>query len=225
MNAAIYIVIYLGLMFLALLIGRSRLLKKYKSYEKKQKFVTDYVERLNQYVKGHGQNMESYEWLIRHSTRMQIDSGHYGILTQYRPPFGNLVYRNHQIFLNLIQELRHYVRDRDSVVTTAQELYMIIYEALVRYSGYLDEQAEEINNKKNSPLEWLVEGISFLLSIPFALLQWIGILSTSTLETIINSKFLGILSKLTALLGFIAIIVGLVVDWSDFITKVENLFK
>lgn len=217
------VILPIALVVLAWL-GRRRLVNRLEHNLGRAEHAAEYLGVLDRYVESRGEDASAYTWLIRHSERLQSESGTHGIISRYRPPYQQVQYSNYPIFMNFPQEFRRYMTNRMSG-RTARELYMVLYETLNRYLAFLETQDEKLRAKVNNPAEWVGEGASYALSAPFLLLGWIGLMSSFTIERIRQSTAVRIVSRLLVLMGVVGTAVGLVVDWQDFAAIVSGVVK
>src|SRR3954452_10291393 len=106
-----------------------------------------------------------YEWLLKKSGTMQNEMGTLGEMSYYRPPFASYMITNYAVIFNTIPE-----RGRG---TAHEHMVATCDECLVRYAGFLEEMAAEVNRRLLNPFLWLREGARVILSFPFALLKWL----------------------------------------------------
>lgn len=217
-------VIFLVLLVILGLVGRVRLVKQLERLVERNDLAVEFLNKLSVFAESRGQDMETYTWLVRHSTRLQLESGSFGIMAIYRPPYERIAYPNHQIFVNFISDFHHWLT-ASYPGKTAYQLFMIMHDAIQRYLAYLDNRRETLLKRVNNPLECVVEGVVYALSTPFLILAWIGLISSETVARIGRSEALQIIGKLLFLLGVVGTIVGLVVDWEEFIAIVRRLLR
>ena len=189
------LIVFLALVTILGLVGRAYLVKELDRLHERRELVVEFLNKLILFAESHGEDMEAYTWLVRHSTRLQLESGLHGIMAMYRPPYENIAYRNYQIFLNFVGELRRWLDDIYSR-ETAYQFYLIMHDALHRYHADLEGQWERLYEKAGNPLECVVAGISFVLSTPLRIFAWMGLVSAGMVVRISRSHALQVLGKL-----------------------------
>ena len=87
----------------------------------------------------------------------------------------------------------------------------------MRYAGVLEELDLDSRKELLNPLSWWREGVSAILLTPFYLLYQFGILATSPIGRIESASIFRLLAGLLSLVLSIVGLIGLIVDWPDFI--------
>lgn len=204
-------------------IGFFQIRKSSQALEEKIKFADDFLDHFRKYYTNGGRDMDTYQWLVFRSNKMQSQLGVIGIYAQYRPPFANYIVSNYPIILNTLPALR------DSFSRPSRLTYdyaMAIEECVIRYLGVVDEWAQTAQQRVKNPLVWFREGIQTVLGVPFYILSSFGIMSTVTLSRISNNKLFKVVGALVGLLAFISSIIGIVTGWDafgSFIRRTLNL--
>lgn len=92
-----------------LVLGLARMLRRLWRTSGDYMFANEFRDNFISYCNSQGEYHARFDWLMRHSNRMQTDMGTYGIYGSYKPPFANYAYTNYPIILNMLPELRSYI--------------------------------------------------------------------------------------------------------------------
>lgn len=200
--------------FATLVAARRRLARDYF-------FLDDFGDRFAAYAGSDGTDSEAYTWLIQNSNKMQNALGPLGVYAMFRPPAANYQIPNYPIILNMLPELRKALSDQllsHQLLShrLAPDYHSAIGECLLRYAGSLDQRKEVSHANLRNPLVWLREGVRWLLSLPFALLGWVGLLSTQRAAHLSRSGLVRILAAIVTLVGLISGTMGIVLGWTAF---------
>lgn len=227
-NVTVYVVDWhIYSTFVAILVlGLCLLLRRLRRATGAYKFTQSFRDQFRTYCNSQGSDHAAYDWLIRHSNRMQKEMGPYGIYGSYKPPFANYAYSNYPIILNMLPELRtHIEQDFGGSLysETINGFMRAIDEALLRYIGVLEQRRSSRRSDLLNPFLWLREGIGFILTLPLLLLSWFGILGSSMLRRIQASFPFRVLSALGGLLGLAASAMTLVLGWTETVQLLFHL--
>jgi len=187
-------------------------------------FANEFLERLHRYVSSRGQDTEAYGLMTYHSVKMQRELGSLGSMTKYKPPFANYFINDYAVILNMLPDLHKTIGDGlMSQISTSYA--QTLHEVLLRHLGILNDQRETLSAQLRNPIASFREGVQLFLMLPLYVLQWLGIIATSTLlfwsSSLIVKGFTGVAS----LVGFVSAIVGLIVGWSEFVDIIRRLFN
>lgn len=188
-------------------------------------FADEFLLKVEEYVQSKGEDILSYEWLITNSSQMQSALGIMGIAEQYKPPFANYMIPNYAIIVNTLPELRQAIERRSRI---AYEDYITIRETILRYIGVVNQQKSKFEKNLKNPLIWFFRGMTQILSFPFYILQWAGLLSSDFISRLERSVIYKILSGFVGLVGFIGSIVSIVVEWDSivlFLRYIQSLLS
>lgn len=202
--------------FVTLVAARRRIARDYQ-------FAHDFGERFSDFTRSEGVNAEAYTWLIQQSNKMQIAMGSQGVYAMFRPPFANFQYRNYPIILNLLPELRKAFLDPILSRNLAQQYRSAIAESLLRHVGML-EQRKASDGELLNPLVWLREGVRWLLSLPFALLAWTGLISLQKVNALLYSGLARVVTAFVTLVGLLSGVMGIILGWKEFSHWVAERF-
>lgn len=209
---------YLVITFVTILIiGLIRVVIRYRNHNEDIKFASTYLENYQKFINKISQDQldhELYYLLIRQTDKIQKQIGLFGIV-DYKPPFSRRVIQNYQLIVNTLPEIRTGMAHPADMAS--------IEDILIRYLGSEEEQNSVYYRNLFNPFIWLREGVRFILILPFLILEWAGVISEESSNTINEGGFFSFISGIIAIIGFIATIVGLVVDWEQFVQTVKRL--
>lgn len=175
--------------------------------------MDDFASRFMRYVDGGGHDEHIYVELTERVNRMQRELGSHGVMAMYRPPFANYALRDYQILVNMLPEYRQAANNDVLQRSQAPQFAAAIRDALVRYSGSLQEYQDDIRGDLKNPLVWFRNGIRAILSSPLLILREFGVLSPSVSASILRSSVLKIGAGVVALVTLLAGIVQIVTGW------------
>ena len=145
-----------------------------------------------------------YEWLLVNVDEVNNMLGAAGSIS-YKPAFANYIHNNYQILINTLPQFK----TRNGV---EHDDISFIEALLKRFTGVLSKTIKDQQNDLKNPIKWFSEGISFLLSLPFAFLKSIGVLSASkygrTTDSSIFKATAGVISLVSFIDAAYAVITG-----------------
>lgn len=198
---------------LPFIVGLVSLFLRLTRIAKEEEFADEYHRKLSDYVSSRGQDTEAYGWLVHRVNKMQAQLGNEGVFAAYRPPASNHLIRNYPALLNMLPELRRWLGDWSVSDRLANEYAGTLEDLLVRHIGSLSDRHEAVANSIRNPVTWLRDGMRVVIALPVTVLGWLGIIRTGTVYRITGSRIFGVLSGITGLVGFVAAVAGLAVDW------------
>ena len=211
------------LLFLVAITGLIRIANRIRSLNQRISFANEFFEKVEEYVKSGGRNIEVYSWLIHRSPKMQTSLGRIGI-AGYRPPYANYMLSNYQIILNTLPELRQALEDT-LFASQAHEYYMLLQETLLRYTGVMSDLLEPQWGYLKNPIVWLREGVQLVLLVPLLLLEWAGLITSSTVSKFSGNLIFSIFSGIVTILGLLSAMITIVLGWEEFVHIVNELLK
>ncbi len=207
------IIIITTLIFI-LIVGFVKVYKQDRNLKKDHEFAFNYrnkfVQFANNYSKGYDRwsrtgniDSELYVWLTKNVSKMQSDVGIFGYM-DYIAPFQTYQVSNYQIIVNTIPKFRDgQIQDFD---------INSVDDCLLRYLGFLEERSNSTQKNLRNPIIWFRIGFQEIISISLFILNWFGIFSTKTVNSIMNSVIYKILTGIIALVtlfsGLVTIIQG-----------------
>lgn len=166
-------------------------------------FSNKYFETYDRWSRAGDFDGQLYVWLTMNISKIQGNLGTFGIM-DYIAPLQSYRVSNYQVVINTIPKFRDgTVKDFD--VNSVDD-------CLLRYIGYLEEYNQDAQKNLRNPIVWFREGFREVLSIPIFILNWFGIISNRTANSIKDSLIYKVISGLIALVtlvsGLVTIIVG-----------------
>jgi len=207
-----------------LIIGLVRIFRDIKFIQRKMEFAHEFHKKLGEYLKSQGKDSQTYSWLIHRSPKFQGEMGFYGTAASYSPPFSNYTVNNYQIILNMIPEIRKEF-DSDSLIGDRRflrEYAALLNESILRYIGGMSDELEVAQKKVRNPIIWLTEGVSWVLLLPFSILNWIGLMSETIINGIANNPLFKIVAGIVTLLGFLSTVMTIVIGWNSFLESLKT---
>lgn len=219
---------FVPLLFLALaafagaIRTRSRLLRIAQREERADTFM----RLLVRFWESGGADARAFAEMTTMSAALQVEMGPYGVAAFYRLPGENHAYQNYQLIVNLLPEIRHWMRRRDSFMMMDPSLSMaeFLQDAVHRYSGVLQERREALEQRLRNPLALLAAGVRWGLSIPLEVLTSIGLLSEPTVAAFENGRLGRVVSGVVTLMGLVSAVVTLVLGWTQIVETVGSWF-
>lgn len=216
---------FVAILAVPVLIGLVNLLRRKRRLIVAEEFANEYFQKLGDYIKSAGNDVDAYDWLVHRVNKMQGQLGEAGVFAAFRPPFANYQVRNYPALLNMLPELRNALGPSISSNRLANDYANTLQDLLVRHLGTLSDRLDEIEQLIKNPIVWLREGMRALIALPISVLGWVGILGMGTVQQITGSRPFQILSGLVSLVGFFGIVMGLVVDWAPFVRIVTDSWR
>lgn len=189
----------------------------------RQAYLAEFVQLFGQYVQSDAKDDAAYTELMRRVTRMQAEMGSHGMMAMFRPAFANVAYKNYAILPNMLPEYRHYAGDW-ALRGQASQYASVIRDALLRYSGTLDEVASDVRVELRNPIIWFRNGVRAIVAAPFALLRSLGIISEARETDLTSSVVLKVGSGILALITLVAGLVQIATGWETSVAFVRTLF-
>lgn len=171
-----------------------------------------------------------YEKLIKDSYSMQTRMGSFGLAYNWQLPYSNVVYKEVQIIINLIpliveQRTGPLFQSNNLVRAEVYSYLRNVDEALLRYTGFLEEKMTEARKNTFKLIVWVREGIRFFIKLPFLSLKWFGLLPDSSYIKITDSTIVKFIGFFVALIGFVSAIVTIVTGYDPFMTIIKTWMR
>ena len=162
------------------------------------------------------------------SSKMQGIMGSYGIATMFHPPFSNTIYKNYQMIVNGLSEIRKEYASYYSIgsgisYNSLYELIRMIDDCLITYKGALDDLEENMKSEIKNPAIWFREGIRSIIMLPISFIYWSGIINYRIYSKISNNLLIKIITLIVGIIGFISSVVTLVSGYDSLINIFDNI--
>ena len=203
--------------------GFGTLRRTLAALDDRQVFLSEFVQLFAKYVQSNAQDEATYVELVRRVTRMQAEIGGHGMMALFRPAFANFAYKNYAILPNMLPDYRRYAADW-ALRGQADQYASSIRDALLRYSGTLDEAEPDVHRELRNPIIWFRKGMRAIVASPFALLRSLGILSATQEAGLTASAALRVGSGILALIALVAGLIQIATGWDATVVFVRGLF-
>jgi len=210
--------IWIGVaLLLPFIIGLVKLARAGSRLSEMEAFADEFGTKLGSYIKNRGEDRESYVWLVHRSNKMQGQLGSDGVFVMYRPPGANVQYRNYQIVVNVLPELRRTFEDKlVSGGSLPRDYAAMLQDMMVRHLGTLSDRRELLARSIKNPFIWLREGVRTIIALPVSILGWLGVVSEDTVGRITGGKIFRVVSGIASFVGFVGAVMGIVLGWNEF---------
>jgi hypothetical protein len=216
-----------SILFFIVISGFFRIRRSAVKLMKDENTVTEFRNDFINWSNGECRDRGLYTSLISRSMNIQVTLGSIGIISSYRPPYQNFIYRRWEIILNAIPEIQSQVDfDRVGLMWPVISSYMqMVDDCLVRYLGIISEEIDRVNADLRNPIVWSREGARWVFSIPILLLSSLGVLGGQFAKIVVNSYLFKMMSGLFAIATFVALVFGLIVDTPQAIQTLTEWFR
>lgn len=209
----------LGGIFVIVIIGLVSILREIHSLNQDVEFLIEFINKLTDYTNSFGMDHSIYDWLIENSIKTQKLLGGWGIIID--KPAGSFTYiPNIPIIVQYLPELREALQTKSSEVVY---YYSQLRESVLRYKGVIQEQTETLHRRLKNPFIWLFTGVSFIISLPFILLYWVGLISDSGMTKIRRHWIIRLISAMVGIIGLISSLITIIGEWDKVISFLGNL--
>ena len=178
-------------------------------------FASEYLDQFAKYISSRGDDLETYSWLLKRSNKFQNQMGSYGVLGFFKPPYQNYQIRNYPVIVNILPEIRKLFNDRLFQDTIGQYVELM-QNMMVSYIGVLENYSDIKSKEILNPIIWFREGIKSITSFPVFVLNWIGVISITTLDRMTSNFLFKFLSRLVALAGLVSAVMTIALGWDQF---------
>lgn len=215
-------------------IGLLRIFCKAKAQSEDKDFAIEYLNNYREFASGliNGTfDAEKYQWLKLKSSKMQIMMGSYGLAATYKPAGANYMFKNYQMIVNGITEVKDiYMRMINGLGLSIEkemlrELIGTIDDVILTYIGYLENNGERLLKELKNPFVWFREGVRFIVTFPIYLMQWSGLIRYTTYASISNNIFVRFVSFIVGIIAFVSSIVTIVTGYTSFVAIIKNFIN
>jgi hypothetical protein len=195
----------------AFVAGLVKILSSLREVNARAARASEFAGKFRRFANGvyreHNFDSVAYEWLLKKSGPMQNELGALGLIA-YRPAFQNYVVQSYQVLFNTIPEIRAGTA-HETMVATCDD-------CLLRYLGFVEDIHTEVLRRLRNPLLWLRDGARLIVSLPFTVLKWLGVLPAALVSRISESFVLKFISGLIAAIGLLASAIQITTGWTAF---------
>ena len=185
-------------------------------------FAKQYLNKFTEWMNSRNRDYEIYNWLIEKSEIMQSMLGRIGIIT-FRAPFGMYTTNNYPVILNAIPEILK--ESQDYLGTDVGSYAQMVDGCLRRFIGVTKETLKGKSKRLINPVALLSGGVGLILGIPFYVLSECKVISSQNSSKIVHSRIFSIFSGLATLATLIVSVMGILIGWDVFITKLAEILK
>jgi len=164
-----------------------------------QHLLNEVISKFSKFSHEEGIDEEAYKWLIQRSTQIENQLGlneFISLLTQIKNSF------------EIVSDININTSKDDA------------RNHLLRKKGDLDDEMKNIRNNEGNIFCYFRLGVNELVSFPFYLLGWLGVITPNMINHLTNNKLASFIPKIFTLLSIIAAVMTLILGWDDFINLV-----
>lgn len=188
-------------------------------------FSNKFVALANNYMQHYRIDQNLYSACIHDVDKIQSELGNDGIVAEFIDSLKGLKYHNYQLFVNVLPEMRTMVGQMDNsiIIGRMNQLICMCDDAIQRHIGNLDRA---VNNEKSgiyNPFSCFGSGIRWIVGLPFDILCWCGIMSSSHNNGVHSNVLFKFISNLIVLIGLLSSIVTIALGWDGFCRMIQNL--
>ena len=194
-------IVFIAVFVLVVLIGLVKSILNLKSLAQDEELFNEYCSHFKNLINkpDSKDTAEDRDWLIRHSYPMNDLLGPYGIA--YQQIRGKL-----SIPVNLVPELCHDLGGFSLTPFMDEESCKAVITCLGQFEGVLNERRKNLIGKLKNPISWLAEGVRSILSLPFIILESVGLIGRETYRRAIGSKVLDLISGAASIVTIICFV-------------------
>lgn len=189
------VVIWILVIVAILVIGLVRILFALRSQGKDEELFVNYCEHFNALIKNPDskETNEDRNWLIVNSHPMSDLLGTYGMT--YNQIRGSI-----SIPIHLVPELCHDLHSYSSTPYMNEESCRAVMTCLGQFQGILDGRRKRLLSYLKNPLRWFSEGVRGIFSIPFFILESMGITSGGSSRKVVSSRIMEVLAGIASII-------------------------
>jgi hypothetical protein len=193
------------------------------------KYRSKFVPFINQLFKSHSFNNQLYHELTYDVKEMQIELGEDGVSAYAADQLKGFAVRNYQMLINFLPEIRDALNDinyNNHIMTNRYVAFANdCNDAFVRHLGSLDKEISDTRKKLWNPFSNLSYGVRSIISFPFLLLNWFGLLTYERASKVRMSWFVSLLNFIVVIIGLISAVITIVIGKDEFLQIVHNIFN
>lgn len=186
--------------------------------------LNEYSEKFSEFVdnidNNKGFDNKGYNWLVSKSDKIQNMLGGLGVIDyQYM----GIYYKNIAVLLNYLGDIPSV---KNSIFSDGQLLgfqSQACQNSFIRFNGILNGFLEDYKKKLFNPFSCLAVGIRVIISLPFKILNSIGLISNDSVEKISNGFIIKILGGILSLITIFSAIISIIVGWEEFIKIIQKI--
>ena len=94
-----------------------------------------------------------------------------------------------------------------------------------RFIGVAKEHLKKGRKRKLNPIVLLSSGVGMILGIPFYILSECNVISSQNSSKIVHSRVFSIFSGLATLATLVLSVMGILIGWGEFISRLAEMLK
>lgn len=161
-----------------------------------------------------GNSNDIYVWLIKNVNKMQVMIGDIGII-EYVAPHGRYSVPNYHLVINTLEKYHEGLHRME--ITGVDN-------CLLRFIGVLEGKIADKNKELGNPVTCFRKGFKEIISFPFYILNWFGLIPNKTVEDITSSLIVKLMAGIFALVGFLSGVVTIIQGWEETIEFINHLW-
>jgi len=205
-------------------IGIYNVLKQYFTLSKKIKFTEKYLDKFVQLCNSYDENIynrnqspiydrELYIWLTLHVNKITWIMGKMGETHYFNR---GLQVSNYSLLLNTLPKFRDRTLDQFDINSSQ--------DCLLRFIGVKIEQMDYASKDIWNPLIWFREGMREIVSSPFTLLHFFGLIKSPAMISIKNSGLIKIISAIFSVIAAVSGIVTIITGYAPSLKFLKDFF-
>ena len=217
--------------FLVILLGFVNRVINANSIMKRREFTlafrNSFISMANSFFETGRMQNNLYANVIHDVDAIQEELGNDGVIADYIDRLHGIQGRNYQLFVNVIPEIREAegLRDDSIVMGRISQLIGFCDDALQRHIGNLDRELDSERKGFFNPFKCFGAGVKFIIELPFLILYWCGLVSTSTICATRGSYTFKIISSIVTFVGLISSIITIVIGWNEVTEIVVRVWR
>jgi len=205
-------------------IGIYNVLKQYFTLSKKIKFAETYLDKFVQLCNSYDENIyninqspiydrELYIWLTLNVEKITSKMGK---MSETHFFSGGLEVPKYSLILNTLPKFRDRTLDQFHINSSQ--------DSLLRFIGVQIEKMEYASKDIWNPIIWFRQGVREIVSSPFTLLHFFGLIKSPTMISIKNSGFMKIITAIFSIIAAISGIVTIITGYAPSIKFFKDFF-
>ncbi len=210
-------------MMIAVGVGLLRVFLERRRLRERMRAVGEYAVRFGEFVDRQGYDDAEYLWLTQKAPRIQQELGPFGTIAYESPYLGTV--EGHQPLSAMLPRVREAKRTGEPLPGRLDETAHTLRDALVRYTGVLEEEIEEKRREMQNPFSLLANGVSTVLLLPLYVLASVKLVGGALVERIEGSCLWRSITGLSVLFGLLSSIVTMIAGWDETVVALGQAWR
>ncbi|WP_374765274.1 hypothetical protein [Yunchengibacter salinarum] len=199
-------------------IGFLRVFLINEEIQSRLKFAQQYRENFLNYCGSFGKDNKTYNYIILHLNKMQLELGSAGIISKFKPPGANYIVSNVPVISHLIPEIRRLIDENDQSGIGVFNRIIVDYmktvdEIILSHIGTLETKDDTYKKMKRNPLIWLREGSGVIISFPFYVSSIFGIFGKTFLDLLKGNIVFNLINLIAVIISIASGLMTLLLGW------------